>query len=174
MSDYLTCSTQAVADLAAILHNIPECAAYADEIAAAACDVRPQDSTRFGLLIAAVGQIETQWGRVRGHAASTGPSIIGDDGHGRGLMQIDDRYHHIDGWDDPATNIAAGARILDAGLSTFAGNLAAGVACYNCGPGNVMHSLSEDPRDPDRFTTGKDYSRRVLSYYSRWLRLVVP
>lgn len=170
----LASTTSAYLDLVALLKGVPEASAYAEPIAQAALLVRPDDPRRFALLIAAVGQVETQWGRVHGSGGTTGPGIIGADGHGLGLCQIDDRYHALDNWQDPATNILAGARILDAGLRTFAPNLAAGVADYNCGPDNVRRSLAEDPSDPDRHTTGKDYSKRVLHYYRRWSLLVVP
>lgn len=174
MTSPLASTTTAYADLVGLLRGVPECTTYAEPIAQAAMQVRPDDPRRFALLIAAVGQVETQWGRVHGFQGTTGPSIIGADGHGRGLMQVDDRYHALAGWDDPATNILSGARILDAGLRAFAPNLAAGCACYNCGPENVRRSLAEDASDPDRHTTGHDYSKRVASHYRRWSLLVIP
>lgn len=174
MPDSLVCSTSAYADLVALLRGIRECSAYAEEIASAAMDLRPDDARRFALLIAAVGQVETLWGRATGYQGTTGPGIVGADGHGRGLMQVDDRYHRLELWADPRVNIRAGAQILDGCVRTFEGNLAAGVACYNAGPARVREELSLTPPDVDAHTTGHDYSARVLDHYRRWSLLVVP
>src|SRR3954451_6420616 len=53
-----------------------------------------------------------------------GKNIRGDGGHGRGLMQIDDRswgswLSSHNGGMDPASNIMKGAEILRANLNTF-------------------------------------------------------
>ncbi|PTL76870.1 peptidoglycan-binding protein [Vitiosangium sp. GDMCC 1.1324] len=96
-----------------------------------------------------------------------GRNIKGDGGHGRGLMQIDDRSwgswlnsHH--GGMDPASNIMKGAEILRSNLDFFKGNTKAALAAYNAGPGNVQKAL-RNGRDPDSVTTGHDYGKDVLS-----------
>lgn len=52
-----------------------------------------------------------------------GPGGTGDGGHGRGLMQIDDRSHttwiNTNNWKDPYTNIKYGAKVLKQNLSYF-------------------------------------------------------
>lgn len=100
---------------------------------------------------------------------SGGRNIRGDGGHGRGLMQIDDRSHGRflaahDGGLDPASNIDYGSSILAANLRNprFAGHPAAAIAAYNCGPGNVV-----DVRHPDARTAGGDYSSDVLARTAR-------
>jgi soluble lytic murein transglycosylase-like protein len=47
------------------------------------------------------------------------PNVIGYDGHGRGLFQIDDRYHNLPNWQDPLTNARKGADILLDNLAWF-------------------------------------------------------
>lgn len=165
--------------LVPMLSRIPECADYAEVIAEAALALRSDaDGARaLALLVAAVGWQETLWGKAKGHAGTTGPGIIGADGHGRGLMQIDDRAHPefcarllADGrpaWSDPASNIKQGSQILDAGLRVFPGNLSAGVAAYNAGAGAVRRALSRG-HSPDVATTGGDYSARVLEHFRKW------
>jgi hypothetical protein len=64
-------------------------------------------------LIAAIGTRESQWG-----AAIGGPGGTGDGGHGRGIMQIDDRSNQVwlatNDWTDPYTNITKGVEIFKA------------------------------------------------------------
>lgn len=95
-----------------------------------------------------------------------GRNIKGDGGHGRGLMQIDDRswgpwLASHNGGMDPASNIMKGAEILRANLDTFKGNTKAALAAYNAGPGNVQKAL-RNGRDPDSVTTGHNYGSDVL------------
>ena len=103
--------------------------------------------------------------------------IVGDKGHGRGLFQIDDRFHA----DWLAAHGAPGAattpRVEDAAefaASMLASNLAFGsqngvtgrdrirFACsaYNAGPGGALEGHRSG--DCDRKTTGGDYGRDVL------------
>lgn len=97
---------------------------------------------------------------------SGGKNIRGDAGHGRGLMQIDDRSwgpwlaSHQGGM-DPASNIMKGAEILRANLDQFKGNTKAALAAYNAGGGNVNKALRAG-RDPDSVTTGHNYGSDVL------------
>jgi len=106
--------------------------------------------------------------------------IVGDKGHGRGLFQIDDRFHSDwlagHGAPGPATT----PRVADAAefaASMLASNLAfaeqSGVAgaerlrfacsAYNAGPGGALAGHQQG--DCDRKTTGRDYGRDVLE---RW------
>lgn len=90
----------------------------------------------------------------------------GDGGHGRGVMQIDDRAHpmfvnaHAD--DDHAANIQYGAAYLATLARTFGGYTKAALAAYNAGPGAVQRAVSAG-RDPDSVTTGGDYGADVLA-----------
>lgn len=99
---------------------------------------------------------------------TSGNNVIGDYGHGRGLMQIDDRSHktwldsHANGM-DPESNIDYGCSILRSGIDYFDGDMRAGIAAYNCGAGNAQAGLRE-AGDPDKYTTGRHYSTRVLGW----------
>lgn len=105
---------------------------------------------------------------------SGGRNIIGDGGHGRGLMQIDDRSHaqwlaaHSSGL-DPESNIDYGCAILRADIDYFKGDVRAGVAAYNCGPGNAAAGQRESG-NPDKYTTGGNYSTRVLEQAAQFKR----
>jgi len=94
----------------------------------------------------------------------------GDNGHGHGLMQIDDRSHVAfilrGTWRNDADNINYGVAVLADFydyLKTHT-NLqgddlrAAAIASFNCGPGNGIKALP----NWDARTTGKDYSADVL------------
>jgi soluble lytic murein transglycosylase-like protein len=104
-----------------------------------------------------------------------GPGGTGDGGHGRGLMQVDDRYHKdfcaTDAWKDPYRNITKGAEILHDAVGFFAQRGFAGpmlwrcaIAGYNAGCGAVLRAVQNSaPPNPDIATTGYDYSSWVLS-----------
>ncbi len=115
-------------------------------------------STRHGVSPALVSAVISR--------ESNGRNIIGDGGHGRGLMQIDDRWHgefleaNSEGL-DPATNIDYGTKLLRNLTREFEGNLSAAIAAYNQGSGNVWRRLRAG-EDVDRGTTGGDYSADVL------------
>jgi hypothetical protein len=91
---------------------------------------------------------------VMKHECPTGdPKTTGFDGHGRGLMQIDDRYHpsfcsaRFDGpqgtllWQIPEFNVAYGARLLRKNLDYFQGDLWPSIAAYNAGRTRVKRAL---------------------------------
>ena len=104
---------------------------------------------------------------------TNGRNVVGDGGHGRGLMQIDDRswgswLSANGGGMDPASNIMKGAAILRANINYFGGNVRDGVAAYNCGPGNVSAAL-RNGLSPDAYTTGHNYSADVLSRESMFV-----
>lgn len=66
-------------------------------------------------LLAAIMSRETDFGMSRSCSVK-GPACTGDNGHGRGLMQIDDRFHgdwlSENDWKDPYTNVKKGAQIF--------------------------------------------------------------
>lgn len=122
------------------------------------------------LLIAAIGQQESRWGQA---LSPPGPGGTGDGGHGRGIMQIDDRswgdWLSSNDWTDPYSNVSKGARILNANISYFSSKglmdsdlIAAAVAAYNTGAGNVSKSLAAG-RSVDATTANGSYSSSVLS-----------
>lgn len=106
--------------------------------------------------------------------------IIGDEGHGRGLMQIDDRSHgswlKAHGAGDNGTPTVADA--IDYAGKLVADSIAYGVAqgvadadllkfglsAYNAGGGGALSGYKTNG-DSDAHTTGKDYGRDVLK---RW------
>ncbi len=126
------------------------------------------------------------WRESRGGDALTpkGPAGTGDGGHGRGLCQVDDRFHKefvdalIDGtpaWQLPGVNIDYGASILASFLKCFHGDEALAVAAYNAGAHAVSravstlhpgHPRSEAIKAADSVTTGHDYASAVLAHAS--------
>lgn len=100
-----------------------------------------------------------------------GPSGTGDNGHGRGLMQIDDRAFpswcsDATRWQDPARNIMFGAQLLAQNLEDLDGNIPAALAAYNAGLGRVerlMGTISNPTiKDFDSLTTGRNYCSDTL------------
>jgi len=134
-------------------------------------------------IVAAVISRESGGGRLLGKWGS--PKDTGDKGHGRGLMQADDRYWkgllnldakggEEDAWRYPAFNIAFGCWLLSNNFEYFKSqNLEksvaapAAIAAYNCGRTNVNKALAAG-KDIDAYTTGHDYSRDVIER-ARWL-----
>ncbi len=115
-------------------------------------------------------------------------NIVGDGGHGYGVMQIDDRSYpdwcHSGGWKDVNACIQKGALVLDGkreqirsgegkslkiGGATFRGApsvsdtdlIRVSVAAYNSGLW-AFYCFSRG-RDPDAKSTGHDYSKDVLN-----------
>ena len=137
---------------------------YADTIAANAVRIYPRAPRWFAWLFIAVVDRETGW-----------KNILGDNGHGHGLPQIDDRT-----WGkwlaanenglNPLTAIPKGMEILADSLQTFYPNYRAGVAAYNCGAGNVRRSLKDSGgASPDLYTTGHNYGLDVLHRFRRFV-----
>ncbi len=106
----------------------------------------------------------------------------GDQGHGHGLMQIDDRsfgdWLAANDWQNPAVNIEKGVEILTGKYNYLAGkgvlddlneadSQQAAVAAYNCGEGNVLKVLQKG-EDIDSRTAGGDYSADVLARAARF------
>lgn len=128
---------------------------YAPEIVGAA--------QKYGLdpkLLAAVAAQETG-----GPGANGGRNEVGDGGHGRGLFQIDDRWHDFAKTSaamDPAQNADYAAGMLSGLLKRYSGNVREALSAYNSG----------DPRGAGTSTTwgdGKklDYADSVLRHYQQ-------
>jgi hypothetical protein len=124
-------------------------------------------------LVVAIGSRESGWGR---HLKPAGPRGKCRDtgGHGRGLLQIDDRYHEFarsGRWDDPEENIRYGVALLTQFLADVGRKarvehgipqIRVALAAYNCGAENVQLALDRG-LDIDYFTAGRNYSADVLS-----------
>lgn len=127
-------------------------------------------------LLAAICDRESRGGEA---LHPPGPTGFGDFGHGRGLMQVDDRSHeHFlkavfdDGaplWQDPAFNILYAARLLAKNLALLEGDEPAAVAAYNAGVRHVLQALSKAGIDPiarmrvlDSATANGNYVSDVL------------
>lgn len=78
-----------------------------------------------------------------------GPTGSGDFGHGRGLMQIDDRAHPAfvatGLWQEPAFAVLYGARLLRQNLDAFQGDYPAAIGAYNAGAKRVRFALAALP-----------------------------
>lgn len=128
------------------------------------------------LIITALGQQESAWGAA---LSPPGPAGTGDGGHGRGIMQIDDRtwasWLGANDWTDPYTNVTQGAVIFLQNLDYFAGKglvdpqlTQASLAAYNAGPGRVWGAIqSASPGADfasvvDSVTTNYNYSSSVV------------
>lgn len=115
-------------------------------------------------------------------------SVVGDGGHGYGIMQIDDRsfseWCHCGSWRNPPACIQMGASVLDqhrqmirhsqgvelrVGGDAFTGKpglsdadlLRTSIASYNCGLW-AYYGLSVEG-DPDFRSTGRNYSADTLA-----------
>lgn len=95
-------------------------------------------------------------------------NILGDGGHGHGVMQIDDRsfpqWCASGKWKDPHKAIDMGAWVLSDKIAKAAkvgkDSLRVGIASYNAGGNAIQDYLTY--KNPDRRTTGHDYSADVL------------
>lgn len=119
-------------------------------------------------IIAGVGSRESFWGLI---LSPPGPAGVGDSGHGRGLMQIDDGAHEFartGPWRDPRKNVFFGCQLLAGNRESLRREglsgrflLKATLASYNAGLGGVQRAL-RDGDDPDSRTTGRDYGKDVM------------
>ena len=104
-------------------------------------------------LLAAVAAQETG-----GPGSNSGANIVGDGGHGRGLFQIDDRYHAFAATPaamQPAQNANYAAGMLSDLIAQNGGNVRAALSAYNCG-------LADGDRD------GHDVARRTAARLRRF------
>jgi hypothetical protein len=127
--------------------------AFAPEIAGAA--------RRHGLdpgLLAAVAAQETG-----GPGTNAGHNIVGDGGHGRGLFQIDDRWHPFATTPaamDPGQNADYAAGMLSGLLHRYGGNVHEALSAYNTGSPTARGTAT-------RWSDGADlgYADSVLRHY---------
>lgn len=115
--------------------------------------------------------------------------VVGDAGHGRGVFQIDDRFHHdwLDTWGagEPGAvpPLRAAARL--ASLLLAQGHATAherglegddatrfAAAAYNAGLFGALDGLEHG--DPDLRTTGRDYGRDVVRRMYAFRKLQAP
>lgn len=135
---------------------------WTTEIAKASVKYHPVDMAAaydLSLQVAALMQRESAGGLF---LSPKGPTGTGDVGHGRGLMQIDDRSHQDklaekmpDGslkWQNAYENICMGIEIFQLCLNAFAGDVKKAACAYNAGVGAVQHAINAG-KDPDSVTT---------------------
>jgi hypothetical protein len=116
-----------------------------------------------------------------------GPAGRGDNGHGHGLCQIDDRsfpaFCSSSGWADPKGNITQARLVLEGKLGYIERRMCwtaisdellrhAAIAAYNAGEGRVVRDLLEG-LDPDAHTAHQDYGREVLRIAQRYRELEI-
>jgi len=129
--------------------------AYAPQIASAA--------HRHGLdpeLLAAIAAQETG-----GPGTNAGRNVVGDGGHGRGLFQIDDRWHafaQTPGAMNPGQNADYAAGMLSGLLSRYGGNVHEALSAYNAGSPDATGTTTQWP-DGRRL----GYADSVLEHYAR-------
>lgn len=127
--------------------------AYAPQIAAA--------SQRHGIdpeLLAAVAAQETG-----GPDSNAGHNEIGDNGHGHGVFQIDDRWHSFAASRaamDPAKNADYAAGMLSNLLAQYGGNVREALSAYNAGSPTATGTRT-------RWADGSDlgYADSVMRHY---------
>jgi hypothetical protein len=129
--------------------------AYAPEIAAAAA--RHHLDPR---LLAAVAAQETG-----GPGSDSGRNVVGDGGHGRGLFQVDDRWHAFarsPAAMDPKQNADYAAGMIAGNLRRYGGDVRAALSAYNTGSPNATGTRTD-------WGDGKPvgYADSVLRHFSR-------
>lgn len=155
----------------------------------ARCFVSAEVSYRVdAFLLAAICDRESRGGLA---LSPRGPTGTGDNGHGRGLMQIDDRWHpgflsatddrgvHL--WKIAEWNIDYGAHVLSRYRALLDGNELAAIAAYNAGPGKVRRVMGTVTLDEaalvkllDAVTTGGNYVSDVLRRRAGFLKAPTP
>jgi soluble lytic murein transglycosylase-like protein len=116
----------------------PRLARWALEIYCAAALYRLEP-----VVLAAILERESRGGEA---LSPPGPAGVGDGGHGRGLMQIDDRWHGAfvatGLWAEPVIALVYGARLLRQSLDALGGDYPAAIGAYNAGIGRVRQVLA--------------------------------
>jgi len=98
-----------------------------------------------------------------GPGSNSGANIVGDGGHGRGLFQIDDRWHTFASTRaamDPAKNADYAAGMLSGLLKQYGGNVREALSAYNAGSPTATGTKT-------RWADGSDlsYADSVLRHY---------
>lgn len=111
-------------------------------------------------LLAAVAAQETG-----GPGADSGRNVVGDGGHGRGVFQIDDRWHAFARGPaamDPARNADYAAGLLETNLGRYGGDVRAALSAYNAGSPTATGTTTDwgDGRPVG-------YADSVLRHYAR-------
>jgi hypothetical protein len=111
-------------------------------------------------LLAAVAAQETG-----GPGADSGRNIVGDEGHGHGVFQIDDRWHAFArsrAAMDPAKNADYAAGMLQSNLERYGGDVHKALSAYNAGSPNATGTTTD-------WGDGKPigYADSVLRHYAR-------
>jgi hypothetical protein len=111
-------------------------------------------------LLAAVAAQETG-----GPGSDSGRNVVGDGGHGRGVFQIDDRWHafaRTPAAMDPASNADYAAGILESNLHRYGGDVRAALSAYNAGSPTAAGTRTD-------WGDGKpvSYADSVLRHYAR-------
>jgi hypothetical protein len=129
--------------------------AFAPEITAAAAkyQVDPQ-------LLAAVAAQETG-----GPGSNAGRNIVGDGGHGRGIFQIDDRFHAFAKTAaamQPQANADYAARMISGLLQRYGGDVHKALSAYNAGNPNATGTVTQ-------WQDGQElgYADSVLRHYAK-------
>jgi len=139
-------------------------------------------AAKYGIpaaVIAGIGSRESHWGLA---LTPPGPGGTGDHGHGRGLLQVDDRWHvpfvQSGKWAEAKENIIYGCAVLKNCMDYFVKKadwemsfklIKAGVAGYNCGPRRAWDGYRMG-YGVDYYTTGRNYSKDVLER-AGWFQL---
>jgi hypothetical protein len=135
---------------------------YGADIAAAAADHQLDPA-----LLAAVAAQESG-----GPGSSSGTNVVGADGHGRGVFQIDDRswaFARTSAVMDPAKNADMAASILQDNLQRYGGNVKQALSAYNTGSPNATGTLTTWG---DGQTLG--YAASVMRHYADIARQQQP
>lgn len=119
-------------------------------------------------VIGGIGSRESFWGLI---LTPKGPTGTGDKGHGRGLLQIDDRSHEFartGNWKIPRDNMRYGCDLLADNRAVLKSEgltgrklLIATLASYNAGLGAVLGAL-DHAVDVDSVTAGRDYGKDTI------------
>lgn len=123
-----------------------------------------QSAQRWNVPVAVLLAIASRETKIGSDAYYLANGFTGRDGHGKGIMQIDDRWHTFAKFVNPGNNAAIinyGAKYLSELKERFGGNMKEALAAYNAGP-DAVYDARAIGVDPDTFTTGGDYSADVL------------
>ncbi len=129
--------------------------AYAPQIAQAA-----QKHGVSAQLLAAVAAQETG-----GPGSNAGSNIVGDGGHGRGLFQIDDRWHAFarnPAAMDPQANADYAAGMISGLLQRYGGDVHKALSAYNAGDPNATGTIT-----PWQDGRKLGYADSVLRHYAQ-------